>query len=87
MNTSGSRNYRILKNTYGSGDFTSTEYAIRNDEMGVRSEVIDNRHEALPNGRTIYVNTTASGRLTIEQAEAFVGMIQLAIDDAKQRLD
>ena len=86
MNTPESRNYRILKNTYGSEDFTRTEYAIRNDEMGVRSEVVDNRHESLPNGRTIYVNTTVSGRLTIEQAEAFVGLIQLAIDDAKQRV-
>lgn len=85
MHTSESRKYRISKNTYGSGNFTSTEYAIRNGGMSVRSEVVDNRHEALPNGRTLSINTCATGRLTIEQAEAFVEMIQRAIDDAKQR--
>lgn len=85
MHIPESRKYRITRNSYGSGDFTSTEYAIRNDGMSVRSEVVDNRHEALPNGRTLYINTCATGRLTIEQAEAFVEMIQHAIDDAKRR--
>lgn len=85
MQEDKTRKYYITKNTYGSGDFTSTEYAIRNREMNVSSEVIDNQHEILPNGRAIWVNTSASGRLTIEQAEAFVKVIERAIEDAKSR--
>lgn len=53
--------------------------------VNLSSEVIDSRHVSLPDGHAAWVNTSASGRLTIEQAEAFVELIQRAIEDAKGR--
>jgi len=79
------QDYRICENTFGSGDFTTTEFTIHKQGVSLCSEVVDNRHEALPNGRTIWVNTSATGRLTIEEAEAFVEMVQVAIAEAKRR--
>lgn len=78
-------NYLITVGTYGTEDYSFTEYSIRNREVNLSSEVIDTRHESLPDGRAIWVNTSASGRLTVEQAEAYVEMIQRAIEDAKSR--
>lgn len=77
--------YRICRNTFGSGDFTTTEFSIHKRGVSLCLEVVDSRHEALPNGHTIWVNTSATGRLTIEQAEAFVEMVHLAIAEAKRR--
>lgn len=78
-------NYLITVGTYGSEDYSFTEYSIRNREVNLRSAVIDTRNESLPGGRGIWVNTSASGRLTIEQAEEFVKLIERAIEDAKDR--
>lgn len=85
MKTTALHNHRIHKNTFGSGDFTTTEFSIRNESLTLYAEVVDNRHEALPIGHTVWLNTPAAGRLTGEQAEAFVEVIQQAIAEAKRR--
>lgn len=75
----------ITKRTWDCSDLITAKYEIHDDEIWVSSEVIERPARTLPKECRATINTSASGELTIDQAEAYVEMIQRAIEDAKCR--
>lgn len=75
--------YPIKRDTFDDPRHATINYEIHTENMRVGSDINIERHEALPGGREVRINTSATGSLTIEQAEAFVEMVQRAIEEAK----